>query len=179
MTKEIEQTVDVILQTAGITYSVVSRGVKSGALGGKTDMDMWACTFISAKRTKSEEFDFYTGLGLRAPATAIERWKVSGFDGLTEKDKKGLTSYGRRYLAEVEKYRKPLAPCAASVLHSLVLDSDSIGQSFSNWCSDFGYDTDSRKASTIYEACQANADKLSRVFDHSTINQLREALQDY
>ena len=180
MYKKIETTVDQILQTAGITYSVISRGVKSGALGGTTDMDRWECKFTHEKRIKSEEFDFYTGFGLRAPATKDQRIRASySFQGLTEKDKKGLTSYGRRYMAEVEKYRKPVAPCAASVLNSLLLDSDSVGQSFANWCGDFGYDTDSRKAFDTYESCQANADKLSRVFDHSTIEQLREALLDY
>lgn len=182
MSREIESAVDAILQATGITYDVVSRGTKKGALGGTTEMDAWACAFTSSKRpNEPQEFDFYTGFGLRASATKDQRIRASyGFQGLTEKDKKGLTLYGRRYLAEVEKMRKPVAPCAASVLHSLILDSDAVGQSFAHWCSDFGYDTDSRKeAYATYEACQRNADKLSRVFDRETIEKLREALQDY
>lgn len=164
MTKEIESTINQTIEDAGVTYSVTYRGVKNNALGGTAEMDMWACTFTSSKG--SQEFDFYTGLGLRAP---IGKPTNEG-----PMPRKGSLMY-----EEMEKRRKPVPPCAASVLHSLILDSCAVGQSFGQWCSDLGYDTDSRKALATYEACQINGDKLNRIFDRATISKLREALQDY
>lgn len=44
-------------------------------------------------------------------------------------------------------------PKLDSVLDSLALDSDCAGESFESWCSDFGLDTDSRRAERMYRAC--------------------------
>ena len=74
---------------------------------------------------------------------------------------------------------RPVAPSSASLLYSLILDSSAVAQSFESWCSAYGYDTDSRKAHQIYMDCQANADKLARVFAPDVIRQLSEALQEY
>lgn len=181
MSKEIENAVDDILQNAGIAYTVGYRGVKKNAFGGTHSMDQWSIEFTSEKKpNEPEEFDFFTGFGHRAPANHSDKIRASyGFQGLTEKDKKGLTMYGRHYLARVEEMRKPVAPSAASVLYSLLLDASAVGQSFESWCSEFGYDSDSRKAYAIYEACQKNADKLNRVIPHAVQSALSEALQDY
>ena len=181
MTIEIENVVSDILKNAGITYTVVNRGVKKDAFRDNHSMDQWSAEFTNAsKPNESEEFEFFVGIGLRAPATKDQKLRVSyEFQGITEKDKQGVTAYGRRYLARVEEMRKPVAPSAASVLHSLLLDSSAVGQSFGSWCSDFGYDSDSRKAYGIYEACQKNADKLIRVIPHAVRSALSEALQGY
>lgn len=181
MSADIENAVSDILKNAGITYTAVNRGVKKNAFGGKHSMDQWSCEFTHAsKPNEPEEFDFYTGFGLRAPATKDQKIRASyEFQGLTEKDKKGATMYGRRYLARVEEMRKPVSPHAANVLHSLLLDSSAVGQSFESWCSDLGYDSDSRKAFEIYTECQKNADKLARVIPHAVRFALSEAMQDY
>lgn len=181
MSQEIENAVTELLVQVGVTYSAVNRGVSKNALGGTHAMDKWSCEFTSSKRqNEPEEFDFYTGFGHRAPATKDQKLRAEyEFQGLTKKDKQGATMYGRRYLARVEEMRKPVAPHAASVLHSLILDSSAVGQSFESWCADFGYDSDSRKAYATYEECQRNADKLARIFDHATREKLGELLQDY
>lgn len=183
MSKDIESTVNAILEAANITYSAVHRGLKANPFGEKTgySMDRWSCEFTNAsKPNEPEEFDYFTGLGHRAPAKAHTKSRAAMyFQGLTENDKKGLTSYGKRYLAKVEELRKPVTPCAAGVLHSLILDSSACEQSFESWCNDLGYDSDSRKAYATYEACQKNADKLARVIPRSVREQLQEALQDY
>lgn len=36
--------------------------------------------------------------------------------------------------------------------------------SFEDFCSEFGYDTDSRKAEKIYKACEKSAEKAKRIF---------------
>lgn len=178
MSNEAREQVALILKNCEVTYSASPAGEQTRD-GWKCDA--WRVSFtVRDGRAAHEEFDYFTGLGHRAPATNEQKMRAAwGFQGLTANDKAGRTSYGRRYLAEVEKLRKPQAPDAADVLYSLLLDSDAVGQSFASWCSDFGYDTDSRKAFATYEACQSNADKLGRIFDATARAALREALADF
>jgi hypothetical protein len=185
MSQEIDTTVDALLASYGVTYSAVYVGVEANALGGSSEMDHWKVNFTKnayqgLHKQAHQEFDFYTGLGNRAPSDAVAKQQATwGYQGLTANDKKGLTSYGRRYLADVEKLRKPITPTAASVLHCLVLDAQAANSTFRNWCDDFGYDDDSISARNTYDACQKTADQLRRVFSHAQIAELEEALQDY
>ncbi len=49
---------------------------------------------------------------------------------------------------------EPTAPTAASVLCCLVSDAMGVeGRTFEEWASDYGYDTDSRRAEFTYNAC--------------------------
>jgi hypothetical protein len=57
--------------------------------------------------------------------------------------------------------KKIPAPKLVDVLYSLVMDSDVINYDcFEDWAECFGYDTDSREAERIYNACMAIALKL-------------------
>ena len=53
-------------------------------------------------------------------------------------------------------------PTAASVLDCLASDAAGVenARSFEDWCGDYGYDTDSRKAENIFKACEKQAEKL-------------------
>lgn len=55
-------------------------------------------------------------------------------------------------------------PTAESVLEALAFDSAGIenARSFEEWASEYGYDTDSRRAEQIYKICEKQADKLKR-----------------
>jgi|SRR5579864_391102 len=53
-------------------------------------------------------------------------------------------------------------PTAADVLSCLVSDAFAGEQSFEEFCSDFGYDVDSRKAEATWRACAKTAPKLRR-----------------
>lgn len=58
-----------------------------------------------------------------------------------------------------------------------VSDALSAKESFEYFCSEFGYDTDSRKAERIYKACEKHLRKLERVFTgdiYDLINELQE-----
>lgn len=149
----------------------------------KWECDEWRVTFkkeFAPGDSRSESFEFFTGLGLRADPTPQARAQARlSLPGLTQKDIDTRTIYGRRYLAEVERLRKPAPPHPADVLHSLILDSSAVGQSFESWCSDYGYDSDSRKAEAAYRACQQNADKLARIFNGNDIAALQTALEGY
>lgn len=57
---------------------------------------------------------------------------------------------------------KGRAPKVGEVLESLALDCAIVdGESFEGFCSQLGYDTDSRKAEAAYRACKAEAAKLA------------------
>lgn len=148
MSNESRETVDRILERAGVSFSTTYRGERRNPLGfeptsGGNAMDEWECRFTFAgKPREPEAFQYFRGLGLR---------------------KKG----------------RPTAPHAADVLYALLLDSDAAQMTFATWCNEYGYDADSRKALDTYLACQKNADKLARIIDHTTREQLREVLQDY
>lgn len=51
-------------------------------------------------------------------------------------------------------------PKLSGVLECLILDASTGDQSFEDFCSDFGYDTDSRRAERTWEACVDVRDRL-------------------
>ena len=53
-------------------------------------------------------------------------------------------------------------PTAEDVLECLVVDASSADQPFEEWASDYGYDTDSRKAEFTYKQVQAQTAKLRK-----------------
>lgn len=81
--------------------------------------------------------------------------------------------------ASLTKSAKLPAPGIRDVLHSLVIDAEGAFESFEDWCSNRGYDTDSRKAEATYRACQVEAQALARLMSGADLNKLRELLQDY
>jgi hypothetical protein len=54
---------------------------------------------------------------------------------------------------------------ASSVLDCLASDAAGVqnARDFSDWCAEYGYDTDSRKAERTYKACQRQAASLQRL----------------
>lgn len=143
------------------------------------DCDQWKISFQNSNG-RSFASEYFTGLGLRAEATDDAKKRAAwSFPGLTRKDIETRTIFGRRYLAEVEKLRKPQGPTSASVLHSLILDSQAGCMTFAEWCADFGYETDSHKALATYDACQQTADSLHLVFNVEQLQTLADMLTDY
>jgi len=71
-------------------------------------------------------------------------------------------------------------PDIKDVLYSLILDSNVLNYpEFEEWASDCGYETDSRKAESIYRDCLKNALRLRGSLGESILAQLSEAFQDY
>ena len=58
-------------------------------------------------------------------------------------------------------------PTAADVLDCLASDSAGIenARSFEDWCGEYGYDTDSRKAERIFKVCERQAESLKRLLN--------------
>lgn len=71
-------------------------------------------------------------------------------------------------------------PDILDVMYCLVMDSDVLETSgFEEWASNFGYDTDSRKAKKIYDQCVEQSLKLKAVLGYEKLEKLRELFQDY
>lgn len=72
-----------------------------------------------------------------------------------------------------------LRPKLADVAHSHLMDGDAFfsGETFEEWCHDYGYDSDSRKAYDTWKSC----DESGRLLQRSGLNidKLREILEDY
>lgn len=72
------------------------------------------------------------------------------------------------------------APDVCDVLYSLASDADAIDcATFEEWASNYGYDTDSRKAEGIYRACLEIALKLRAGLGEDGLQAIRDACQDY
>lgn len=54
-------------------------------------------------------------------------------------------------------------PGAAGVLSCLLSESVALERDFEEWCGDYGYDTDSRKAERIYKECVKSGERLKKL----------------
>lgn len=63
-------------------------------------------------------------------------------------------------------------PKLESVLESLSMDISSARDSFQDFCDNCGYDTDSRKAFSIFEACQVIAKDLTALLGRQGVEDL-------
>ena len=164
----IEEAVDALLEKFGVKHSAYHMGFHGIGFDGKPwEHDKWNILFQLPWRYKTAElpyrpeitqcFEFSTGVGLRRKEILL-KWQVT---------------------CRHEAKTFPVSPKAASVLYSLVIDSEALDQSFSNWCANFGYNDDSMSAHDTYRACCDNARKLHLVFTHEQIAELKEAVQEY
>jgi hypothetical protein len=89
--------------------------------------------------------------------SADDKWMASArhFSCVLKRGSKQLTiPFSQGSLIEQE-------PTAADVLSCLISDSSSVETAdFEDWCREFGYDTDSRKAEKTYQTCLNQRDKL-------------------
>lgn len=159
-----------ILAEAGIVFKVTLVGP---TVWDNWECDQWAVTFSVSRagmpKAAAETFDYRTGTGLRVDTPESRMAKVC------------LKNVSRNSIAWLDacKRMKPKTPDAADVLSSLVLDASACNESFADWCGNYGFDSDSRKAFKIYEACQENGYKLRKIFSKQTLDKLAEILQEY
>lgn len=133
----------------------------------------WSVT-LTGPNGKSVQTEHHTGCGLRtwARIPGQEDYDLRKFFKRGER----CTLSGRNAIA-ARKYTKATPPELCSVLSSLLMDSLACDQSFNDWCSNFGYDTDSRKALDTYLACQESGAKLRAI--GANFDELGEVLQDW
>lgn len=149
---ETEAGILAILESAHIYTVAQSAGV--GLVRDGWQCDGWQFTFESgnkrARNAVSEPFWFFTGIGHRFPEKQTRLVSPS-----------------------------PTLPHVASVLHSLILDSQAARESFPDWCANFGFSDDSINALETYRACIKTAEKLARVFPRELLASIESNLSEY
>lgn len=131
---------------------------------------------------ESEKITFaarYVGETVRDNNWQCDAWRVSFAVGKSRFETDYFTGLGHRKLLKHTGTIKPVQPCAADMLYSLILDSSAIDTSFEYWCADYGYDSDNISAFNTYQTCCKIAKELRRVFNHTQIETLRGMLEDY
>lgn len=136
----------------------------SNAAWGKHDMDEWRVSITTDNRT--DRFPYYTGLGLRSPIPAL---LLS-----INPPRRGTLAYE----ALEKECRKPVEPKIADVLYCLFLDAQAAEQKFHDWCSDYGYDSDSISALNMYKSCLDTAEVIRRHFDADTRAAIQTIIQE-
>lgn len=121
----------------------------------------------------STSFPWKMGTGLvnwKAIAKSTPTFKTAQKNGAESMAAHGtrLTEATQRAIAEdhLEAFVRAVKP--AEVLACVCADGlDTEGQSFNSWAENYGYSPDSRKAETIYRACQENGVKARNLLAHA------------
>lgn len=152
----------------GITYQTIHHGLQKN--GESWEHDKFTVIFGGIA------FDYSQGVGhsclIYTKSAKYGSEKIKGLTFKRDSEKAGYTVF-----SDSSRYIK--RPHLADFLYSVLMDSSLAGESFSDFCANCGYDTDSRKALEIYLKCQENGEKLRKVLTNSKWQQCQEILQDY
>ena len=130
-------------------------------LGLKYDESFWL--YDEWKVTiNGEVFDFKTGMGNRKPVSKFKQEKSAFYKMLRMRIVKSKESHDK-FIESFQTISKPVKPEIDDVLYCLVMDCSACDMSFDDWCFDFGYDTDSRKALETYLTCQNNGTRIRKL----------------
>ena len=107
--------------------------------------------------------------------TTVDQWiiTVTGKDGCHHMFDY-FTGLGRR-----QGLKSPKPPKVADVLYSLLSDASAEQRNFHEWCSDYGYSTDSISALNVYRSCLDTAAALHKCFSNELLAELRDLLAEY
>lgn len=99
----------------------------------------------------------------------VPDWKDANHYKITlKKGNKTLSTYFSQGYGITEE------PTTEDVLNALASDSSGIenARSFEDWASEYGFDTNSRKAERIFHICEKQADKLKNFLGDVLYNEL-------
>lgn len=158
------------LAKAGIAYTAVFVPQSVSRNAGKEPCLNWRVTLTSTRASLAT--DYMQGIG-HVPGLKIPRRK-------TLDDEQNWLAACERGLNPMRGMKRLDKPHAADVIHSLLLDSDVTQYAcFEDWADSVGYDTDSRAAEAIYNACKLIARDFNRVINAETRAKLAELLEGY
>lgn len=161
-----ETAVQNYLDSIGIKVSTVYCG--ETVRDANWQCDAWRITVAAGK--VSHTFEYYTGLGHRVDNVTAKLARVA---------LKNVSKNSIAWRDGVLNNQITVYPAVAGLLYSLQFDAGACEQSFDYWCSEYGYDTDSRKALETYLLCQQNAGKYNQLFSREQREIIAEMLQDY
>ena len=142
----------------------------------------WLCDkwlVVLTRNRKTWSFDFFTGIGHRKPRAGAADWEVGRAMRIADGRTRLVKTDENYCLAEevIERGSQAVHPELDAVLYCLVTDGEACSQDFEDWCSNLGYDVDSRKAYSTWEACRANGKKLRDL--GIDLEDAREKFSDY
>ena len=164
---------------------------------GLAKRDSWEC-FSWLVTINGQTFDYFTGLGhclLPYLKESNNKAFIAGNGyGLNVKGLKGIKqTIDSKNHDQVNTFLKTFnlklvmhnanaldhvivkVPKLRDVLHSIATDASCAQDSFDDFCSNLGYDTDSRKALETYLACQDNSVKLRKALkSHDAVNRINQ-----
>ena len=120
----------------------------------------------------------YCGETTRDNNWRCDAWKITLTGGKVSNTFEYYTGLGHRKI-DAFKWECPVYPAVTGLLYSLQIDAEACDQSFDDWCSEYGYDTDSRKALETYLLCQQNGMKYNQLFSSEQREAIANMLQDY
>lgn len=164
---DIDKAVADYLTAREITFEASYIGANPSPHGAGGVSDEFITKFrreSSGKGSPEVRAPFWQGIGSRELSRELD--SVEGYTIC-----KQIWNNGRAYCV--------LTPTAASVLYCLFSDASLGEQTFDDFCSNLGYDTDSRKAFDSYLECQAMHSKLRGFFSYEEREHLEELLEDY
>lgn len=111
-----------------------------------------------------ECFNYFQGIGHLKTSREEKSHRFTIRDHELElKIARALNYSGKRLtmqdISSIYYYKEPLVD---DVLHCLFLDAQASSASFYDWCSEFGYSSDSIEALKTYHKCQENETKLKK-----------------
>lgn len=144
---------------------------KGGRMFLETDYSAGTAHAPGSKAPKSALV--FSGLSESAARADLIAWEIeSGYPGQWARWNAG----GLHRKAKAS----PILPDLPDVLYSLSSDAGVIDAGgFEEWASEFGYDTDSRKAEAIYRACLETALKMRAALGDDAMDALANACQDF
>jgi len=162
------------LESLGLQCSIVSRGVQKMNETDTTPMLAWDAKFTD-KRGQYQQFDYFTGIGCGPQMSETDLMRnfplVANVPKHNRRNLIDKTLMPR--VALMAAIKAKWTPDPIEILWAVARDGDALDQTFEDWASDFGYDTDSRKAEKIYRACQDNALRLKKILSTDKIETLR------
>ena len=87
--------------------------------------------------------------------------------------------YFMSHQIDSKKESERAKPELIDFMSSIILDSYAIENSFDDWCSSLGFNSDSIKDKTIYDNCIQNAIKLNCWLGFHKVMELKELYTDY
>ena len=175
-TTEARAAIDVLLAREGITMTAAFVPQSLSRHSAEKDRTLnWRITFSNAASKASFAIDYSQGIG-HIPAMLGKSYPME-----RQANEYQASQEGRYQVRANASYQtKPLPPpTAADLLHCLVLDASCAENTFEEWCSELGYDTDSRKAEEIYNQCRKQTRDAMRVLGSKLLADAGTLLQDY
>lgn len=150
------------LDSLGVTLALAFLGYQPRKKDSDWPHFAWRVTLQRGGESYSS--DYQTGIGHAKPMPA------SFIDRFTSRSDAEHKWYNNA--------KNVKSPTSADIVYGLMNDAQCGQDTFEDFCSNLGYDTDSRKAFDIYLACQGALNAMRRLF-REHFEAVLEATQDY